>query len=786
MDHAEGYKLDDSGKTLLIPIFWFNFLATMLLASLDGAWFWGIALGGVLAVLPFLFMKEKLRKAYSYDILSLYFAFSGLVLLAFGNWLPVFHITFLIGGIALLFLPYGRHGWVYLLTVAALEFGLLVFDLSSELSVFAIGGLSTYWAFSAVLILLVISLSVMQVFARWRGKYERHLVARHAQMLQKTKFVEQNVALAKKLSNGELNEKIDVDQEDELGKALVDMQHNLLAAQVREKQERFVTGGLAQVNDILRKQYEDVESLCYEVLFLLIKYVGLNQGGVFILEEDETTGKGVLNLAAYYAYDRQKFLQKRFEAREGLPGQVLFEKETIQLKEVPENYVTIGSGLGDAKPRFVAAVPIKSNEEVVGVLEVAGFKALEAYEIGFLEKVCESFAATLIAAKSSESTKKLLQQSQEMTEQLRAQEEEMRQNMEELQATQEEVVRNKMETDARVAAIDQSGIGYIEFDLNGRIMSANRTFLDLMHYELDQIRGKDHEIFLGDSEELKKEAAEMWEGFRNGVAQPGTYQRYTQDGRTVYLNGAYSILYDTAGKPKGVINLVTDVTKNKKLLNRAQQQAKELKTKREEMQKAYDALTTSQLETEAKLTAIDEAGLLLAEFDLYGHVKKVNGGFERISGYTAEEAVGKHHRLLMPSDFMDWESYEAFWVNLRNGESFTNEVKRQHKNGKPIFMKASYIPVRGKDGNVTSILKLAVDITALKNLVKKSERHLADLEDQEQQFREMMEGLQGIQESEAKLQAALTEKEQELEALLKADAEKKRQIEELQAKLDAK
>ncbi len=144
----------------------------------------------------------------------------------------------------------------------------------------------------------------------------------------------------------------------------------------------------------------------------------------------------------HYSENREaQIKEKRIEIGEGLVGQAVLEKEYIYLTNVPDNYVSITSGLGQANPKSVLIIPLKSDEKVLGVMEFASFKIFNEYEIEFLEKVGENIVASIISAQINEKTSYLLEQSQQQTEEMRAQEEEMRQNMEELQATQEEIHR---------------------------------------------------------------------------------------------------------------------------------------------------------------------------------------------------------------------------------------------------------------------------------------------------------------------------------------------------------
>lgn len=249
-----------------------------------------------------------------------------------------------------------------------------------------------------------------------------------------------NIAFAEEISRGNLNVQYDLlDEQDELGKSLLKMRENLKIAYEREQHEKFVTVGITHVGDIIRKNGDNIKQLADEFIKGLVKYTKVNQGGLFLLESDAEGD--YLSLAACYAYDRKKFLNRRIEIGQGLVGQSFIERDAIFLTEVPENYMQITSGLGDSNPRCIFIVPIKTQEEVTGIIELASFSELKDFERQFITKAAENIASAIISARTTQRIKTLLEESQVQAEQLRAQEEEMRQNMEELQATQEEMER---------------------------------------------------------------------------------------------------------------------------------------------------------------------------------------------------------------------------------------------------------------------------------------------------------------------------------------------------------
>ena len=241
---------------------------------------------------------------------------------------------------------------------------------------------------------------------------------------------------------------------DTMGKALIEMRSNLKKVSEDDKQRNWATTGLAKFGEILRLNNDNLEMLGNNIISNLVKYLKANQGGLFIIN-DSNNEDIHLELIACYAFERKKHITKQIRIGEGLVGQVWQEGELIYLTDVPNDYIHITSGLGEANPRCILIMPLKINEQIFGVIEIASFNHLEKHEIDFVQKLSESIASTISTAKINERTKCLLQESQQQSEELKTQEEEMKQNMEEMSATHEEMQRKEKDYLDQIEALQK-------------------------------------------------------------------------------------------------------------------------------------------------------------------------------------------------------------------------------------------------------------------------------------------------------------------------------------------
>ena len=261
---------------------------------------------------------------------------------------------------------------------------------------------------------------------------------------------------------------------------------------------------------------------------------------------------------------------------------------------------------------------------------------------------------------------------------------------------QEVSTQHAAEMEGQILAINRS-LAVIEFKLDGTIIQANENFLNAMGYELGEIKGQNHSIFVSTSYKASNEYKQFWNQLRAGEYFSGQYQRFAKGGKEIWVQASYNPIMDEHGNPYKVIKYASDITEQK-------QQAAD-------HQGQIDAINRSQA---------------VIEFDLSGTIVNANDNFLGAVGYSLGEIKGQHHRIFVKSEFSNSSEYQEFWAGLGRGEYQSGEYCRINKSGEEIWIQASYNPILGSDGQPTKIVKFASDITEQKTFQQSIEQVLTD------------------------------------------------------------
>ena len=353
-------------------------------------------------------------------------------------------------------------------------------------------------------------------------------------------------------------------ENDVLGKALLEMRKSLEVAQEQEQKRKFedykmnwANEGLARFSELLRDDSDNIEELSYKLISNIIKYINANLGGIFIINDDDPNNK-FLQLHASFAYDRRKYIDKKIHLEEGLVGRCVQEGETIYMTDVPKDYIKIQSGLGDENPQAILLVPLKLNDEVYGVIEIASFEEIEEYKIKFIERIGESIASTISTVRINIRTKRLLEETRQQSEELASQEEEMRQNMEELQATQEEAARKSAEMESLLNALNSTS--YVaEYDLSGNLTYINDSYANLQGEPKSAIIGTHHTDNMDFTNEQKRNYNNFWNAILSGKIQKQRINIILK-GKKYSLMETYTPIYNENGEVYKVLKIANNIS----------------------------------------------------------------------------------------------------------------------------------------------------------------------------------------------------------------------------------
>ncbi len=498
-----------------------------------------------------------------------------------------------------------------------------------------------------------------------------------------------------------------------LANSLIKMRDQMQKSAIADKERNWVTEGLAKFADILRNNNDNIEELSYHIISQLVKYMEANQGALFVLTEPDIndTEEPKIVLEAAYAYERRKKLIKEINIGEGLVGQSVQEGDTIYLTEVPDGFVEIKSGLGETLPRCILIVPLKINEEIKGVVEIASIKPIPKYRIDFVEKLGENIASTIANAKTNERTKVLLDESQSMTEQMRAQEEEMRQNMEEMEATQEEMARAQSEMGAKEstlnALINNTTDSIILIDKEYTILVMNQVIKN--RYKGTQFEkmqeGSNALVMLG---EVKDEWKAYYDRAFSGEKLSFTIKSSVK-GENTYRHYDIHPIVESNGSISGATIFSRDITKQKNL----ELQKDEVAQKMQERGFVLDGMINN---TEDTYFAIDTEYEILVVNDV---LKK------RFKDSGIDLQPGMNILSILPGDQLEF--WKARYDKALTGEKLRFEEVRKLSTG-DITIETRIEPILDNEDKVIGISTVSKDITALKKAKEENEKLKAEIE----------------------------------------------------------
>ncbi|WP_425668492.1 methyl-accepting chemotaxis protein [Agrobacterium radiobacter] len=249
---------------------------------------------------------------------------------------------------------------------------------------------------------------------------------------------------------------------------------------------------------------------------------------------------------------------------------------------------------------------------------------------------------------------------------------------------------------AVLAALSKSQ-AIIEFDLSGKILTANENFCRALGYELSEIVGRHHSMFVEPSVVSSQDYKAFWSKLSAGQFDQRQYKRIGKGGREVWIEASYNPVF-RRGKPVKVVKIATDITDRK-------------------LKAAEDA---------GKIDALSRAQAII-EFSPDGEVLTANENFLAALGYSLAEVQGRHHSMFCEPAYTQSPQYKQFWERLAGGDLVADEFMRLGKGGRKVFIQASYNPIFDLNGKVFKVVKFATDVTGRVENVEKLAQCLTDL-----------------------------------------------------------
>lgn len=230
------------------------------------------------------------------------------------------------------------------------------------------------------------------------------------------------------------------------------------------EEQHWLKTGQAELSTVMRGEQHIIE-LARNITAFVTKYVQAQVGMLYVYDEDNA----LLRLAGSYAYTQRKGNRNAFKVGEGLVGQAALERQDILFTNVPDDYLTVASGLGESRPRQIFILPFWYNGKVKGVLEIGSIEGFSERHQSFLKMLAEPIAIAMHSAQVREQMQTLLEQTQQQAEELQSQQEQLRVANEELEAQtdalrkseqklqhqQEELRQTNEELEERTKALEQ-------------------------------------------------------------------------------------------------------------------------------------------------------------------------------------------------------------------------------------------------------------------------------------------------------------------------------------------
>ncbi len=230
-----------------------------------------------------------------------------------------------------------------------------------------------------------------------------------------------------------------------------------------------------------------------------------------------------------------------------------------------------------------------------------------------------------------------------------------------------------------INALDKN-LATIEFNPDGLVITANELFLATVGYTLQEVVGKNHKMFCEHSYTQSQEYEIFWQSLNQGKSNSGTFSRQDSQGNRLWLEATYFPVINDKGEVIKIFKIASNVTD-----------------------------TVESLSSKNSVISALDRSLAVIEFSPQGEIITANDNFLATVGYSLDQIIGKHHRILCDEAF--YTENPRFWDDLSQGDYKAGQFKRKCADGKIIWLDATYNPIMNDKGEIYKTIKFARDIT---------------------------------------------------------------------------
>ena len=526
--------------------------------------------------------------------------------------------------------------------------------------------------------------------------------------------IKRTVDFVKHVEKQDLSRKfIPLNGEAVLANALESMRSSLVLASQKEY-ERNEINRISNEIIALLQTCPDLQKLSEETIVYLVKSLEGFVQGAFYIVEGETETDSIIRMTASYAYNRRKYLKAEFRFAQGLVGQAAVEKDIILRTEIPDDYMTMNSGiLGEKKPKTLVISPLVSHNTVYGVIELASAGSVTKHQYDLLQELSVIIARTVANLKHNQRTYELLCESEKMSSELTQQKRQLTINAQDLLKTQEELRSTNIMLGEQVKEVHNAGKKIQVLLENSKevitIVSEDRkikyvspSIRAIMGYYPEEVMGHDDvgNVHPLDTERFRQLLSDL-KSFPEKELKL-QYRYFTKGGEVIWM--------EATGK-----NLLNDMVIDGFVLN-----SRDISEQRN---------AAREQRIRAKMQALSEnSSDIIIRIDIFSRCTYINPVIEEYTG------IGKDSYIDKP--ISNTEMDQTVIANLKNllDETAVTKLKKVAEMTFPTpsgnrIMHVNAIPEFNENGESESVLFVCHDITDAKSreeIIRKKNKSISD------------------------------------------------------------